>query len=66
MKNSAIKIVSSILNSKDLENLKKYFNKKTILFGILLFFFFICGYFLIKPYFYDYNSKTKINRKKNF
>ena len=66
MKNSAIKIVSSILSSKDLENLKKYFNKKTILFGILLFFFFICGYFLIKPYFYDYDSNIKLIEKKIF
>ena len=66
MKNSAIKIVSSILNSKDFKNLKKYINKKTILFGIFIFFFFIFGYFLIKPYFYDYNSNVKLIENKIF
>ena len=66
MENSAIKIVSSILNSKDFKNLKKYINKKTILFGIFIFFFFIFGYFLIKPYFYDYNSNVKLIENKIF
>ena len=66
MKNSAIKIVSSILNSKDFKNLKKYINKKTILFVIFVFFFFIIGYFLIKPYFYDYNSNVKLIENKIF
>jgi len=66
MKNSAIKIVSSILNSKDFKNLKKYINKKTILFGIFIFFFFILGYFLIKPYFYDYNLNAKLIENKIF
>ena len=66
MKNSAIKIVSSILNSKDFKNLKKYINKKTILFGIFILFFFIFGYFLIKPYFYDYNSNVKLIENKIF
>ena len=66
MKNSAIKIVSSILNSKDFKNLKKYINKKTILFGIFIFFFLIFGYFLIKPYFYDYNSNVKLIENKIF
>ena len=66
MKNSATKIVGSILNSKDFKNLKKYFNKKTILFGIFIFFFFTFGYFLVKPYFYDYNSNIKLIENKIF
>ena len=66
MKNSAIKIVSSILSSKNFKNLEKYINKKTILFGIFIFFFFILGFFLIKPYFYDYNSNIKLIENKIF
>ena len=65
MKNSATKIASSILNSMDFKNLKKNLNK-TILFGIFISFFFIFGYFLIKPYFYDYNSNIKLIENKIF
>ncbi len=66
MKNSATKIVSSILNNKYFKSLNKYLNKKTILFVVFIFFFFIFGYFLIKPFFYNYNSNIKLIENKIF
>ena len=64
MKNSATKIVRSLLNRKNVEKIIKKLNKKTIIYGISLLILFTISFYLIKPYFYDYNSNINIVEKK--
>ena len=63
MQNSAIKILSSLLNKKDVKKLSKKINKITIFTSIFLLFVFVISYYLIKPYFYNYNLNKKLIEK---
>ena len=63
MQNSAIKILRSWLDKKDIKKLSKKINKKTIFTSILLLFIFVVSYYLVKPYFYNYNSNKKLIEK---
>ena len=63
MQNSAIKILRSWLDKKDIKKLSKKINKKTIFTSILLLFIFVISYYLVKPYFYNYNSNKKLIEK---
>ena len=63
MQNSAIKILRSLLDKKDIKKLSKKINKKTIFTSILLLFIFVISYYLVKPYFYNYNSNKKLIEK---
>ncbi len=64
MQNSATKIIKFILNKKNVEKLYKKLSKQTVIHLIFLSFLFIFSYYFFKPYFYDYNSNTKIIEKK--
>ena len=64
MKNSAIKIIRSVLNKKNYEKFNQYLNKKTIFTSIVLFFVMATSIYLIKPYFYDYNLKKEVLENK--
>ena len=64
MKNSAIKIVRYMLNKKNYEKLNQYLNKKTIFTSIALFFLLVTSIYLIKPYFYNYDSNKNIFENK--
>ncbi len=64
MQNSANKIIKFILNKKNVEKLYKILSKQTVIPLIILFFLFILSYYFLKPYFYSFNSNTKIIEKK--
>ena len=64
MKNSATKIVRSLLNKKNVNKLIKYITRKTLATSILSFFFIILLYLFIKPYFFDYETNIKFLEKR--
>ena len=64
MKNSAIKILKALLAKKNAEKLTKKLNKKTIFTGIFLFFILVVSFYLIKPYFINYNINKQLIEKK--
>ncbi len=64
MKTSAIKIVQSYFNKKNINNLKKFANARNIIIGVVAFFVIIIVYYLLKPVFFDYESNREVFEKK--
>ena len=64
MKTSAIKIVLSYLNKKNINNFKKITNFRNIIIGVVAFFLIITAYYLLRPAFFDYESNKDIIEKK--
>ena len=64
MKNSAIKILKAVIAKKNVEKLTKKLNKKTIFTGIFLFLVLVVSFYLIKPYFINFNINKKLIEKK--
>ena len=59
MKNSAIKIVESLFNKKNVNKLKNNLNKKTISLAVIILFVLIASSYFIKPIFFDYKLDNK-------
>ena len=64
MKTSAIKIVLSYLNKKNINNFKKITNFRNIIIGVVAFFLIITTYYLLRPAFFDYESNKDVIEKK--
>ena len=64
MKTSAIKIVQSYFNKKNINNLKKFVNARNIIIGVVAFFVITTVYYLLRPVFFDYESNKGIFEKK--
>ena len=64
MKTSAIKIVQSYFNKKNINNLKKFINARNIIIGVVAFFVITTVYYLLRPAFFDYESNKGIFEKK--
>ena len=64
MKSSAIKILQSYLNKKNVNNLKKKISKKNVLISFIIVIFISLFSFFARPYFYDYSSNKEIIQSK--
>ena len=64
MKSSAIKILQSYLNKKNVNNLKKKINKTNALIGVIIIILLSLTIFLLKPYLFEYQAKEKIIQSK--
>ena len=66
MKTSATKIIKSLFKLKDVNNLKKKINKKTIFVLVSIFCLIIASSYLFKPFIFKYNlEKTLLEEKIN-
>ena len=59
MKTSAIKIVQSLFNKKNVNKLKNNLNKKTISLAVIILFVLITSSYFIRPVFFDYKLGNK-------
>ena len=59
MKTSAIKIVQSLFNKKNVNKLKNNLNKETIPLGVIILFVLITSSYFIRPIFFDYKLGNK-------
>ena len=59
MKTSAIKIVQSLFNKKNVNKLKNNLNKKTISLAVIILFVLITSSYFIRPIFFDYKLGNK-------
>ncbi len=64
MKSSAIKIIKSYLNKKDVNNLKKILTPRNIAISISLLIVIGIFFYLLRPVFFDYDLKKDIFQKK--
>ena len=66
MKTSAIKIVQSYLNKKNINNLKKNISKKGLLFAFVTLITGLIFFQLVRPFFFDFNKDEVENKIQNF
>ena len=68
MKSSAIKILQSYLNKKNVNNLKKKISKRNVILGLITVIFISLLSFFFRPYFFDYqiNKEAIQNQIKNY
>ena len=64
MKTSAIKIVQSYLNKKNINNLKEFINIRNIIISVIILVVIIPLSYLLKPIFFDYESNREVFEKK--
>ncbi len=68
MKSSAIKILQSYLNKKNVNNLKKKISKRNVILGLITVIFISLLSFFFRPYFFDYQINKEViqNQIKNY
>ena len=64
MKTSAIKIVQSYLNKKNINNIKKFINRRNLIIGSFLAIIILLLSYLLRPVFFDYESNKEVFKKK--
>jgi len=64
MKTSAIKIVQTYLNKKNINNLKKFANTRNLTIGAVVIVIIITLSYLIRPIFFDYKLNEEVLKKK--
>tara|TARA_B100000945_G_scaffold208772_1_gene167969 strand:+ start:1405 stop:2874 length:1470 start_codon:yes stop_codon:yes gene_type:complete len=64
MKSSAIKILQSYINKKNINNFKKIVNFKNIIIGIVAFVCILSFFYFLRPVFFNYDEKKEILEKK--
>ena len=64
MKTSAIKILQSYFNKKNIYNLKKIVNGKKLAIGSIAIFIFIILTYLLRPIFFDYELEKQVLKNK--
>ena len=64
MKTSAIKIVQSYFNKKNINNLKKFINARNIIIGVVAFFVITTVYYLLRPVFLITNQTREFLKKR--
>ena len=64
MKTLNIKIVTSYLNKKNINNLKKLINTRNLIIGTVVFTIVIILSYLLRPVFFDYESNKEILKEK--
>ena len=64
MKTSAIKILQSYFNKKNINNLKKIVNAKKLAIGSIAFFIIIILAYLLRPIYFDYELEKQVLKNK--
>ena len=64
MKTSAIKIVRSLFDKKNIIKLKKFINKKNLIISPVFIGIVVISYYFFKPTFFDYETNKEVLEKK--